>query len=247
MPLLSVITPTQAHNADWLTATGASVLGARLPAGWTLEWLVQEDGCAPSLAEQVRAATGGDTRVRYDALAVQAGSGATRNAALERARGDLVLGMDHDDVATPDGPAALVTALVGVPDAAWACGRCDWLLPDGGRWIKDDVLPPGRVEPGVVTAYLLATGDWPFPAAFTCYRREVLVAAGGWPAMVRSDDAGLLLGLAHAHPGAWVDAIVATYRRWPGQKTVRPSDIALRAVTARALRARAEALQRLSQ
>jgi glycosyltransferase involved in cell wall biosynthesis len=242
VPLLSVITPTQAHNADWLPATSASVLTSTLPGGWDLEWLIQEDGAAPGLGEVVGALADGDARVRYDALGVQAGSGATRNAALVRARGELVVGMDHDDVFAPGGAAALVSALVDAPGAAWACGRCDWLLPDGGHWAKDDVLPAGAVAPGTITTYLLATGDWPFPAAFACYRRDVLLAAGGWPAMVRSEDAGLLLGIAHDHPGVWVDAVVATYRRWEGQKTVSRADITLRGAAAAALRARAEAL-----
>jgi glycosyltransferase involved in cell wall biosynthesis len=182
--------------------------------------------------------------VRYGALGVQAGSGVTRNAALARARGEVVVGLDHDDVFAPGGLAALVAALAAEPDAAWACGRCDWLLPDGGRWAKDDVLPPGRVDPGTITAGYLATDDWPFPAAFTAYRREVLLATGGWPAMPRSEDAGLLLGVAHDHPGVWVPEVVATYRRWDGQKTVRPADLALREATHAALRARAEALSR---
>lgn len=166
----------------------------------------------------------------------------TRNAALARARGEVVVGMDHDDVFAPGGLAALLGALEDAPDAAWACGRCDWLLPDGGRWAKADVLPPGRVDPGRLTRYYLESSDWPFPAAFTAYRREALVAAGGWPALPRSEDAGLLLGVAHTTVGMWVDRIVATYRRWDGQKTVRPSDIALREATHAGLRARAQAL-----
>lgn len=244
MPLISVITPTQARNADWLYATGASVLGAALPGGWELEWLVQEDGDEPSLADRVDALADGDPRVRFGALGVQAGSGATRNAALVRAVGDLIVGMDHDDVFASDGLAALVDALVRTPEAVWSCGRCDWLLPDGGHWAKDDVLPAGVVAPGAITRYLLETRDWPFPAAFTCYRRDLLLATGGWPAMARSEDAGLLLGISHHHAGVWVDRVVATYRRWEGQKTVEPSDIALRDTTADALLARAEALTR---
>jgi hypothetical protein len=155
--------------------------------------------------------------------------------------------MDHDDVFAPGGLAALVEALALEAEAAWACGRCDWLLPDGGRWQKDDVLPAGRVEAGAITHYYLDTGDWPFPAAFTAYRRDALLAAGGWPVMARSEDAGLLLAVAHRHLGVWVDRIVATYRRWEGQKTVRPEDLALRGAAHVELRARAEALDAVSR
>lgn len=239
MPLVSIITPTQARNADWIGETYASIADSALPDGWEWEWLVQEDGDEPGIAVDAWA---GDDRVRYAALGVQVGSGATRNAALVRARGDVVAGMDHDDVYADGGLRALVEALDPAGEAQWACGRCDWLLPDGGRWAKDDVLPTGPVDPGAITRYYLDTGDWPFPAAFAVYRRRPLIAAGGWPAMVRSEDAALLLGFAHHRAGVWVDRVVATYRRWPGQKTVRPEDLALRAHAAAALRQRAEVL-----
>lgn len=199
---------------------------------------MQEDGATPQLASTLP----DDPRVRYDALGVQAGSPVTRNAALGRARGAVVIGLDHDDCFAPDGLAALLDALTATPGAAWACGRCDWLLPDGGHWAKPDVLAAGLVAPGVITRGYLDTDDWPFPAAFTLYRRHVLLAAGGWPAMPRSEDAGLLLGVAHSAPGVWVDRIVATYRRWDGQKTVRAEDLALRPAVHATLRTRAEAL-----
>lgn len=224
MPLVSVITPTQVHNADWLGHTAASVLGQPLPPGWELEWLVQEDGPAPGARELLP----DDDRVRYEALGLQLGGAAARNAALARSRGDLVAGIDHDDRYTEEGLRALVEALCGRPAAQWACGRCRWLLPDGGTWEKDDVLPAGPVDPGTIAAYYADTDDWPFPAAFTLYRRDPLVAVGGWPAVVRSTDAVLLSAFSTDHPGVWVAEIVAEYRRWDGQYTVQDADLAVR-------------------
>lgn len=224
MPLLSVITPTQAHNADWLADTAASVLSQPLPEGWELEWLVQEDGPQPAAGELLPP----DERVRYEALGLQLGGAAARNAALSRSAGDLVAGIDHDDRYAEQGLRLLVEALCDETRAHWACGRCRWLLPDGGTWEKDDVLSAGLVEPGTVAAYYTRTDDWPFPASFAVYRRRPLVAAGGWPAVVRSTDAVLLSAFSTDHPGVWVPEVVAEYRRWDGQYTVQEADLAVR-------------------
>lgn len=227
MPLVSIITPTQAHNADHIGAVWDSIAASALPAGWELEWLVQEDGASPGVEVPV------DERIRYDALGVQAGASAARNHALARARGDVVAGMDHDDWFTPGGLAALLApfasgASEGTGSLAWSCGRCTWVMEDGATWTKDDVLPPGRVPARTVTDHYLATDDFPFPAAMAAFRRGPLVAHGGWPAVVRSADAILLAAFGDRWDGWWVDAPVAAYRRWGAQKTVQPQEWVIR-------------------
>lgn len=226
MPLVSVITPTQAHNADHIGALWTSLLDQELPLGWEAEWLVQEDGVAPSLRDRLP----DDERVHYDALGVQIGGPATRNAALARARGDIVAGMDHDDWYAPGGLNALVTALLDDRDAGWSCGQCRWENPDGATWVKPDVYPPGRIEPEQIAETFVTTNDFPFPAAFTAFRRVPLIAHGGWPAVARSTDSVLLAAFSARWPGVWIDRVVATYRRWPHQATVQPADIAVRDV-----------------
>ncbi len=224
MPLVSVITPTQAHNAEHLLAAWTSIAGQELPGEWEFEWLVQEDGLAPCLRERLPA----DDRVRYDALGVQAGAPATRNHALARARGSAVAGLDHDDLYDPGGLGALLRPLIARPLIAWSCGRVRWEMEDGSTWTKADVLGPGPVPVGRVTDHFLAHDDFPFPAAMAAYRRTELLAAGGWPALVRSADAALLAWFSDQHPGWWVDQDVAVYRRWSRQKTVQPAEWAIR-------------------
>jgi glycosyltransferase involved in cell wall biosynthesis len=224
VPLISILTPTQAHNADHIGALWSSLDGQLLPPGWDWEWLVQEDGPRPAVRELLP----DDPRIRYDALGVQLGGAATRNVALARAAGDLVAGMDHDDWYEPGGLAALVRPLADDPAIAWSCGRLRWQNPDGTSWVKPDVFPPGRVEPGLVAETFVRTDDFPFPAAVTTYRRTHLVAHGGWPAVARSTDAVLLAAFSTRWAGVWVDQVVAAYRRWPAQHTVQPADIAIR-------------------
>lgn len=224
MPLVSIITPTQAHNADHLDAVWTSIASQDLPAGWELEWLVQEDGADPRLRDRLP----DDPRVRYDALGVQAGGPTTRNHALARAAGRLIAGIDHDDRYEPGGLAALLQPIVAGPDVAWSCGRSRLEMADGGTWTRDPVFAEGRVRPGAVADHYLTHDDFPFPAAFTVFDRDALVAHGGWPAVVRSADAVLLAAFGDRHAGWWVDREVAVYRRWPAQKSVQPVDWAIR-------------------
>ena len=226
MPLVSVLTATHAPNARFLGELAASLRDQRLPAGWEWEWLVQEDGADPSLRRRFEGQA--DARVAYDALGVQLGAAATRNAALGRARGDVIAGIDHDDRYVDGGLAALVGALAEDVQAVWACGRSRLLLEDGGTWVRDDALPPGRVAPGTIAQRFVATDDFPFPAGFAAYRRDHLVAHGGWPAVARSEDAVLLAALSSRWPGTWLPRVVAEYRRWPPQVSVQPADIAIR-------------------
>ena len=224
MPLVSVVTPTQIHNADHIGALWTSLRDQVLPEGWEWEWLVQEDGVRPGVRDLLPE----DARIRYDAIGVQLGGPAARNLALARARGDLVAGMDHDDWYEPGGLAALVGPLEQDPAIAWTCGQTRWQNPDGGTWVKPDVFPPGPVETGLIAETFVRTDDFPFPAAMTTYRRDHLVAHGGWPAVARSTDAVLLAGFSTRWPGVWIDRVVATYRRWPAQHTVQAADIAIR-------------------
>ena len=224
MPLVSIITPTQAHNATHIGALWRSLEGQVLAPGWEWEWLVQEDGQQPAMRELLPA----DPRIRYDALGVQIGGAATRNTAVARASGDLIAGMDHDDYYEQGGLAALVEPLAEDPTVAWSCARMRWQNPDGTSWVKPDVYPPGRVEPGAIAETFIRSNDFPFPASITVYRRPHLVAHGGWPAVARSTDAVLLAAFATRWAGVWVDRIAATYRRWPAQHTVQSGDLVIR-------------------
>lgn len=244
MPLVSVLTATHAPNDHYLGELAASLVAQDLPAGWEWEWVVQEDGESPSAGARLDL---GDVRVRHDALGVRLGASATRNVALARVRGEIVAGIDHDDRYVAGGLGALVGALTDDLDAAWTCGRSRLVLADGGTWTRDDALPAGPVAPGTIARRFIATDDFPFPAGFAAYRRDHLVAHGGWPATARSEDAVLLAGFSSRWPGTWVPRVVAEYRRWSQQTSVQPADIAIRDVphVRGAIRQRYEAELRL--
>jgi glycosyltransferase involved in cell wall biosynthesis len=123
MPLISVITAVYEPVAEYLREAAASVAAQRLPAGWEIEWLVQEDGDRP-IARDLAAGA------RYEANNARLGTATTRNIALTRARGQLVAVLDYDDVLLPDGLATLIKDFDYHPGIGWAVGQADDLIDD---------------------------------------------------------------------------------------------------------------------
>jgi hypothetical protein len=55
LPTISVITAAYGPKAHYLPEAARGVQAQQLPAGWSLEWIVQEDGDHPALAESIGA------------------------------------------------------------------------------------------------------------------------------------------------------------------------------------------------
>ena len=144
MPTVSILTAAYVPTAKYLPETIASVREQILPTGWNLEWIVQEDGVDPGLADHVTELP----YVQYQANNARLGLSQTRNLGLSRAIGDLVQVLDHDDVLLPGALTTLVSRFVDYP-IHWAIGQADDLTPkapslvDGARprWYESR---PGR-------------------------------------------------------------------------------------------------------
>ncbi|UVS78385.1 glycosyltransferase [Actinokineospora sp. UTMC 2448] len=182
--LISVITPAYAPLAEYFSQTIDSVLSQRLPEGWDIEWLVQEDGETPRLEAQLA----GKRRVRYSANRAHTGIAATRNLALTRARGEFVQILDHDDVLLPDAFTKVLTAFED-DTVGWAVGQADDLLPDGTRRQYESALPFGKVRAGVVNDWAIEHGgNWPIHCAGLLMRTQLVRAFGGWGGSPVDDD-----------------------------------------------------------
>lgn len=210
--MISVLTAVAPDRTDLLDAAHASLRGQ--DADW--EWVVQIDGRAGSLP------VGGDERVSVAANGRPLGTSTSRNRALLRARGDLVITLDADDELLPGALPLLRDAMAGQPGAGYALGETLDLFPDGrrlGRFTQRPYLP-GRLEPGRLEAVWRAGKNLFVQPAATLYRRHLVLAAGGWPALTGMEDQDLLLTVALFAPGVYVADPVYLYRQHRRQ-TVR--------------------------
>ena len=218
MPTISVITAVYHPDPDYLHEARTSVAAQELPPGWSLEWLVQEDGRSDT-AEQLLGAEPwiNHGRNRHGGQAI------TRNLALASSRGALVRNLDQDDVLTPDALARDIAALDAHPDIGWATSRVLDLLPDGSREGFDHDPQVGRIERGETVQHWRAHGyRLPVHPTTLCIRRPLAVALGGWMAVPGSEDTGLLIAASVLTTGWFTGDVGLLYRKWPGQASASP-------------------------
>lgn len=207
MPLVSILTAAVAP-APYLEDTWASLQRQILPTGWDWEWIIQEDGRLPGLADRFS-----DPRVRYEANGGQLGVAMTRNLGLARARGSLLQALDHDDVLLPGALATLVKVFTehGV---GWAVSQADDLLPDGSRKSFPPGLPFGLIQAGWLNRQATANGgNWSVHCAGLMMRTQLVRALGGWAASPVDDDIVLLAGLAEISDGWHEETVTWLYRQ----------------------------------
>ncbi|MDQ2583252.1 glycosyltransferase [Saccharothrix yanglingensis] len=221
MPTVSIITAAYAPKAGFLRETAASVAAQELPAGWRLEWVVQEDGVGPSLGPVLA----GHDFVRYEAHDAQLGISLTRNLALSRASGQLVQVLDHDDVLLP-GALALLLGRFLRNDIHWAVGAADDLLRDGTRRSWESALPFGLVEAGAVNRWAEEHGgNWPVHCAGLLMRTDSLRALGGWAGAPLDDDLVTFAALSELGAG-WNERTVTWLYRQHADQTTRSGALA---------------------
>jgi glycosyltransferase involved in cell wall biosynthesis len=235
VPTVSVITPVFAPTAAYLRETISSVNAQRLPPGWEIEWLVQEDGPHPTLEHQFHRLD----YARYEANGTHLGIGATRNSALSRATGELVHVLDHDDILLPDALATLIPRFEQ-NSIHWAVGQADDLMPDGRRVCWKSALPFGLVEEGAVNNLAIEReGNWSIHCAGLMMRTDSVRALGGWAAAPSDEDIVLFAALTEVSAGYNDPRVTWLYRQHQGQATRS------RTVRDRSAQGRRIALQRI--
>ncbi|OSC71675.1 hypothetical protein B5181_05770 [Streptomyces sp. 4F] len=217
--IITVVTPVYDGGAKYLREAYESVRDERqrLPRGWELQWLVQEDGTTgrPLLAipEEPWISTG---------MASKGGAGATRTLALSRATGELVRALDADDVILPGGLARDIAALEAHPEMGWCISAGLDLLPDGSTVAGPYDPPEGRLT---YETLLAAYDDDRFPVISThlTARTALLLAVGAWPAIPAWEAIAAVMCCAAVSDGWMISAPGGIYRKHPGQMTSQPS------------------------
>lgn len=216
MPLISIVTAAYAPTADavdYVGETAASIAALDLPAGWDLEWVVQEDGENPQLAGFLHRVP----FARYDATGRHYGAAQTRNLALARAGGVLTQALDADDLLLHD---ALTTLIPRFTEHRihWAIGQADDLLPDGSRRAYPSPIGFGLIPAGAVNAWAAGEGaNWPIHCAALLMRTTSLRALGGWTAIPGDDEIATFAALSEVTDGYYDSALTWLYRHHPNQ------------------------------
>ena len=219
MPRLTILTAAYGPSAHYLPETVDSVRAQVMPAGWELEWVIQEDGNEPTLGPTLP----DEAFIRYAANGMQLGIGSTRNLALSRATGDLVQVLDHDDLLLPGALALLASRFEGRP-IHWAVGAADDLLADGTRKSWHSALPFGTVPAGDVNHWAEQhAGNWPVHCAGLMMRTNSLRAVGGWAGAPMDDDIVMFAALSELGDG-WNEQTVTWLYRQHAMQTHR-SDV----------------------
>ncbi|MFC9441135.1 glycosyltransferase [Nocardia sp. NPDC057030] len=216
--LISVITPVYNPDPAHLKAACDSVLSQQLPPGWSLEWVLQEDGNSGVVGELLR---GVDNRIRVH-TGRRGGVALTRNMALANSGGELVKNLDADDILTPGVLTRDIETLTSDDEIAWTTSRLLDLLPDGSTVGFDNDPPHGKLIPGSVLEHWRSHNfRLPVHPTTICIRRPLVVALGGWMGVPGSDDTGMLIAASILATGFFNSEIGLLYRKWPGQETAK--------------------------
>jgi glycosyltransferase involved in cell wall biosynthesis len=208
---VSVVIP--AHDAEpYLGECLDSVLAQVAVA--PLEVLVVDDGSGDRTAG-VAEGYPGVTCWRQE----RKGPAAARNAAIRRARGDLIAFLDADDLWPPDSLAQRVAVLAERPDAALVFGDCLQFDTSGPRprtlFAEGGFGAPAWGDSGhVPNAYTRLLRENFITTGSVVVRRKVVVDVGGFEETLSLvEDLDLWLRIAWSHPVAWNDSVCLMRRR----------------------------------
>lgn len=154
VPLFSIVTPVYEPPLDVLDDTIKSVL-AQDNDDW--EWILVDD-LSPSQAvrDLINVYAGSDPRIRLVERTTNGHIVAATNDAVELARGEFLVFLDHDDTLTPDALSANAAVIEEHPEVDYIYSDEDKLAADGthhGRFHKP-VWSPERLRGQMYTSHL---------------------------------------------------------------------------------------------
>lgn len=193
-PLVSVIM-ANFRGAPHLAAAMGSVLDQ---SEGRLELILADDASDDGSVAVAQAIARADARVRVIASPRNQGPAATRNLALEAARGDWIAVVDSDDLIHPDRLARLIAAADGAGADLVADDLVHFGAGEEGRTL---LQPLGLAAPMALTAapYLRANGGDPALPAFgylkPVIRRAALAGRRYDPQLRIGEDYDLVLRL----------------------------------------------------
>lgn len=182
------------------------------------EFLILDDGSNDSSAAIIRAAATGDSRIR-PIVRENRGLVASLNQLLDESRAPLVARMDADDLCMPGRFARQVAFLAAHPDHGVIGSYTRDIDEDGAAYPSSGADHPLTHEEFV---HNIEHGGPLLAHPSVMYRREVVLAAGGYHAAFRHcEDFDLWLRLAHRTRIANLPERLLHYRHYAGQVSNR--------------------------
>ncbi|MGW0328986.1 glycosyltransferase family A protein [Nocardia sp. NPDC003183] len=222
---IAVLTAVHAGYARYL-GTAWNSLHAQTRTDWV--WTLQVDGPrSPDVLAALSTCDAlGDVRVRLAFNGTREGPATTRNIALGRIEEPLVQNLDADDALEPDALAALSDALTHHPRAGFAVGIASD-VHDSGATVEVPIgFCPGVLPRGaLVDEWITNDTQYHVPVhpAGAMWRREVLLAVGGWAALRNMEDTALLMASSAVADGVAVGIPTLRYRRHRLQRSRQTS------------------------
>ncbi|MEU9455608.1 GltA [Streptomyces sp. NPDC048277] len=215
MPTITVLTPVHEGGHVYIRELYECLRGQKLPDGWRLEWVVQEDG-----------RTGRPLEAVPDAPWISKGAGRWGGAAqartlgLARATGTLLRCVDCDDL-LPDqmSLARDVEILEANPALGWTVAPCLDLHADG-HLERGPYDPSSGLLPERALLDGARRGELPVMGTTLTAHADLVRLVGGWPAIPAFEDAALLLFCEAVSRGWMQPEPGELYRKHPGQHTV---------------------------
>ena len=206
-PLVTVIIASYNHG-PYIEQSILSVLGQTYP---NIELLVVDDGSTDDSVERIQrlqAQHGFDFRVQRNQ-----GLTHTLNAAVERARGELVAPFGSDDVMLPERLAIQVEYMADKPEVGICCGNIELIDAQGNLFPEERQRRDIAFRRMDFEDMFLERKAYP-PAPTLLFRRHALLEVGGFDPQIRLED--LLIELKITHAGYFIDGlnvVMARYRK----------------------------------
>lgn len=211
-PLISILTPTRNRAASFLPRAIASVRALRLTLPY--EHVIVDDASDDATATYLAAEAARDRHIRPLRHAAPRGVAAARNSAARAARGAFLVDLDDDDLLLPGGIERRYRYLEAHREY-WAVHANALKIDEAGRYlVGEESRNCLCTDPRACARHFYDSTMIP-NASTAMYRREALLALGGWDESLSCcEDYDLWLrSLARLGPPGFLDAPVALWRK----------------------------------
>jgi glycosyltransferase involved in cell wall biosynthesis len=211
-PIISILTPTRDRAGTFLPHAVASVAALRLSCPH--EHVIVDDASDDGTADYLVTVAAADPRVRPIFHAARRGVAAARNSAARAARGAFLVDLDDDDLLLADGVERRYRYLLAHPEY-WALHANALKIDEAGRYLVGEESANFLCTDRRACARHFYESTMIPNASTAMYRRELLLALGGWDeALSCCEDYDLWLrSLERYGPPGFLEAPVALWRK----------------------------------